>query len=68
MEYQGYVIQRVPRSIMWEIKEPGLGGSMPEALKGLFTTTGFAVFAINAYLDSKNKKVEKIKDGDSITS
>jgi hypothetical protein len=50
---------------MWEIKEPGLGGSMPEALKGLFTSTGFAVFAINAYLDSKNKKVEKTKDGDT---
>ncbi len=64
MEYKGYLIQRVKKSgSLWEVKEPGLGGSMPEALKGSFTSTGFAINAINTYLDSKTKKVEKTNGG-----
>lgn len=48
---------------MFEIKEPGLGGSMPEALKGLYTSLTFAYRAIDNYLDSKVKKVEKTNGG-----
>lgn len=63
LEYKGYSIQRTKSLTMFEIKEPGLGGSMPEALKGLYTSLTFAYRAIDNYLDSKVKKVEKTNGG-----
>jgi hypothetical protein len=65
LEYKGYVIQRTKSLTMFEIKEPGLGGSLPEALKGLFTASTLATRAIDNYLDSKVKKVEKTNGGTS---
>ena len=59
IEHKGYVVYKVNNLAMYAVREPNSGGSVPDVLKGLFTSSGFAITAINQYLNSKNKKVDK---------
>ena len=59
MEYKGYLITPAQSGAKcYSIATAGRGGKIPDVMSGVFTSKGVAMQVIDAYLESKEKKVK----------
>lgn len=56
---ESFTIVQLQRFALWEIKRDNVGGPLPEALKGSFTSVHSAELAIKVYLGQKAEKAGK---------
>lgn len=61
-EYRGFLIKpSKTHPSVYDVVTSGQGGKVPVVLNSMFTDRGFAMEQIDAYLESKDKKGEKVE-------